>query len=198
MKILRVEFLIRQGEFGKSEELEDTIRIAKEAIYSIHWPQNTSSFILYPEKHINGVVPIKKSCMEYLQGSGWELEKRMKIASRIGPGKVDAIKKLTNGQYFAIEWETGNVASSHRALNKMCIGLMDGTLCGGILIVPSREMYPYLTDRIGNYPEIEPYFPVWRGVSIKNGVLIVIEIEHDGISKDVPHISKGTDGRALR
>ena len=198
MKILRIEFLIRQGAFGESKELEYTLGVVKEAIYSIHWPQNTTYFTLYPEVNGNGVVPIKESCMGYLRDKGWKLEERMQIASRIRPGKVDAIKKLTNGSYFAVEWETGNVASSHRALNKMCIGLMDGTLCGGILIVPSREMYRYLTDRVGNYAEIEPYFPVWRDVSIKNGVLIVIEVEHDALSDDIPKISKGTDGRALR
>jgi hypothetical protein len=59
-------------------------------------------------------------------------------------------------------------------------------------------MYFYLTDRIGNYAEIQPYFPVWQALSIKDGVLAVIEIEHDALSVDVPHITKGTDGRALR
>jgi hypothetical protein len=108
------------------------------------------------------------------------------------------VKKMSDGRYFAIEWETGNISSSHRALNKMAVGLLDGMLVGGILILPSRDMYRYLTDRIGNYAEIEPYFPVWKNLQIQEGVLAVIEIEHDALSVDVPPIRKGTDGRALR
>lgn len=198
MKILQIDYLIREGDFGYSEKLDQIVNEIKTAIYSIHWPENSTTFTLYPEKNGNGVVPIKKSCMQSLVQDGWTLEKRMAIASRVKPGKVDAIKKIKDGKYFAVEWETGNVSSSHRALNKMAIGLMDGILCGGILIVPSREMYYYLTDRIGNYAEIEPYFPIWRDVSVKEGVLAVIEVEHDGLSEKVPRILKGTDGRALK
>jgi hypothetical protein len=80
----------------------------------------------------------------------------------------------------------------------MAVGLLDGVLAGGVLILPSRDMYQYLTDRIGNYSEIEPYFPVWRNLSIEEGVIAVIEIEHDAVSLDIPAIRKGTDGRALR
>jgi len=35
---------------------------------------------------------------------------------------------------------------------------------GTALVLPSRKLYPYLTDRIGNYEELEPYFDVWRAV----------------------------------
>ena len=136
--------------------------------------------------------------MSVLVQQDWMLEHRMSIASRIRPGPIDAVKRLSDGQFFAVEWETGNISSSHRALNKMAVGLLDGVLTGGILILPSREMYQYLTDRIGNYAEIEPYFPVWRNLSIEKGLLAVIEVEHDAISLDVPQIKKGTDGRALR
>lgn len=54
-----------------------------------------------------------------------------------------------------------------------------------------------VTDRIGNLREIEPYFRMWREIRVDEGVLAVIEIEHDS-SKNVLRISKGTDGRALR
>jgi hypothetical protein len=198
MKILRIEFLIKRGKFGESEELGSILNEIQTAIYSVHWPPGSNSFTLFPEKKGNGVVPIKKSCMEYLENHGWELEKRMEIAAREKPGKVDAIKILNNYKYFAVEWETGNISSSHRALNKICVGLLEGILAGGILIVPSRAMYTFLTDRIGNYAEIEPYFPLWKSVLPDDGVLAVVEIEHDGLSRDVPKITKGTDGRAQR
>ena len=80
----------------------------------------------------------------------------------------------------------------------MAIGLLDGVIEGGVLILPSREMYQYLTDRVGNFAEIEPYFNVWKNLKISNGLLAVIEIEHDDLSEDVPPIRKGTDGRALK
>jgi len=79
----------------------------------------------------------------------------------------------------------------------MAIGLLDGIIEGGILILPSRNMYQYLTDRVGNFAEIEPYFNVWKNLQITHGLLAVIEIEHDDISEDVPPIRKGADGRAL-
>ncbi|MDM8517828.1 hypothetical protein QUF76_16655 [Desulfobacterales bacterium HSG16] len=198
MKILKIEYLIRAGKFGESREFEEIIDDVKKAILSVTWPPESSSFILYPEKKANGVVPIKKNCMEYLKQQGWKLEHPMLIASRKKPGKVDAIKKLEDDRYSAVEWETGNISSSHRALNKIAVGMLDGILAGGILILPSRGMYQFLTDRVGNYPEIEPYFPLWRSLSIDKGVLAVIEIEHDGLSHDVPPIKKGTDGRAKR
>ena len=198
MKIIKIEYLLRQGNFSQSPEFKKILNEIRSAIQSVHWPTGSGSFILHPGKNFNGVVPIKASCMQSLIDCGWHLERRMAIASRLRPGKIDAVKNLQAGRCFAVEWETGNVSSSHRALNKMAIGLMDGILLGGVLIVPSREMYFHLTDRIGNYPEIEPYFPVWRDVSITEGVLAVVVVEHDALSTDVPMIKKGTDGRALR
>ena len=136
--------------------------------------------------------------MEHLSRNHWELEKKMKIASRKKPGKIDAVKTISDGRFFAVEWETGNISSSHRALNKMAVGLLDGILVGGVLVLPSRKMYQYLTDRVGNFQEIEPYFPVWQNLAISDGLLAVMEIEYDAVSLDTPQIKKGTDGRALR
>lgn len=104
---------------------------------------------------------------------------------------------LVGEKFFVLEWETGNISSSHRAINKMCLGLLDGTLIGGVLVVPTRAMYKYLTDRVGNFTELEPYFRFWRRCPVKEGLLAVIAIEHDGVSRDVQRIPKGTDGRAL-
>ena len=99
---------------------------------------------------------------------------------------------------FCVEWETGNISSSHRAINKMAVGILKKILVGGALIVPTREMYNYLTDRVGNFPELEPYFPLWRALHVEEGLLVVIVIEHDAVSRAVPRIPKGTDGRALQ
>jgi hypothetical protein len=54
-----------------------------------------------------------------------------------------------------------------------------------------------LTDRIGNFDEIEPYIELWKSLNLNSGVLIIIVIEHDEESIEVKKIPKGTDGRAL-
>jgi hypothetical protein len=60
-------------------------------------------------------------------------------------------------------------------------------------------MYQFLTDRVGNIGELLPYIDHWRNnFCCKNGFLEIVVIEHDGESKDVPRIPKGTDGRAVR
>jgi hypothetical protein len=71
-------------------------------------------------------------------------------------------------------------------------------LVGAALVVPSRNLYRWLTDRIGNYPEIEPYLDLWKSIPCTNGVFEIIVIEQDAESTGVPKIPKGTDGRAIR
>lgn len=82
-------------------------------------------------------------------------------------------------------------------MNKLCLGLLRGVFLGAVLVLPSRKLYPYLTDRIGNYEELEPYFDIWRAVRIEEGFLAIFVIEHDRLDENVPKITKGTDGRAL-
>ena len=113
------------------------------------------------------------------------------------PGAMDAAYVWAGG-IVCFEWETGNISSSHRSLNKLCLGLLKGVIKAGMLVVPSRQLYPYLTDRIGNISELEPYFPLWRATPCAEGVLEIVVIEHDDVSVDVPKIPKGTDGRAQR
>jgi hypothetical protein len=198
MKIIKIELLLKNGPFPASSEFKDILDEITKAISAVTHPEGSGEFILNPTKKGSGVLPIKKNFIQSLIGSDWLPEHRMSIASRIKPGPIDAVKKLSDGRYFSVEWETGNISSSHRALNKMAVGLLDGVLAGGILVLPSRDMYRYLTDRVGNFAEIEPYFPVWKNLRIREGILGVIEIEHEALSTDVPTIKKGTDGRALR
>lgn len=197
MKILRTTYLIKEGEFSKSHEWEYRLAQICEAILNIEWPAGSGSFTLHAKKQSNGVVPIKQSCMADLKQLGWNLETRFSFNSEKRPGPIDATC-VERGKLLCLEWETGNISSSHRALNKMALGILTSEFIGGVLIIPSRSMYYYLTDRIGNYAEIQPYFKMWQSLPIKEGVLAVIEIEHDELSLDVPQIKKGTDGRALR
>lgn len=197
MKISKEEFLIKRGSFAASPEARQLHDEILAAIQTIRWPVGSDKFTLYPEKKANGVKPIKLSFQTHLKSLGWELEKRVALASRLRPGPVDAVKKLRNGTSFAVEWETGNISSTHRAINKMAIGMLEGKLSGGVLILPMRDMYKFLTDRTGNFEEIAPYFPVWQNWPAIDGVLGIIGIEQDATSLDVPKIPKGTDGRAL-
>ncbi|MBN2419999.1 MAG: hypothetical protein JXL81_11485 [Deltaproteobacteria bacterium] len=202
MKIIHTEYITSAGQFPDSKKWESVKKDIHKAIKSIEWPTGSGSFTLHEEsgkkrREGNGVKPIKLAFMEKLKHLGWNLETPVDIASVKRPGPMDATFPIDD-KLFCVEWETGNISSSHRALNKMALGIIKNILIGGILILPTRNMYSYLTDRVGNYPEIEPYFPLWKALQVKEGILAVIAIEHDGVSKDVPRIPKGTDGRALQ
>jgi hypothetical protein len=201
MKIIRIEKIIDIGSFSQSTDWEKIERHILQSIKSIEWPPDSGSFTLFDEPGKkrgkgNGVKPIKQACMQKLKSFGWQLETRVDIATLKRPGPMDATFIVGN-RLFCLEWETGNISSSHRSLNKMALGILKGSLIGGALVVPTREMYRYLTDRIGNLQELEPYFPLWKALHIDQGLLVVIAIEHDAVSSTVPRIKKGTDGRAL-
>lgn len=200
MKIKKITELVAEGPFASSPDLIKLKEEILESIQSVVWPPENDTFIVNPERKGNGVKPIKKACMRSLLNKGWTLEKRMKILALAKPGPVDAIRHSLRGSLpFVLEWETGNISSSHRALNKIAVGMLEGCIIGGCLILPSRELYKYLTDRVGNYQELEPYFPLWNSLKahIRDGVLLVIEVEFDLTSDHVPKIPKGTDGWAL-
>lgn len=202
LKILNIHTLLCVGNFEQTVEYQRIEEDIIDAIRHIRHPDDADGFYLLDEKKANGVVPIKKAFIERLNDLGWKDERicDKEIKSR----DIDSSKRLRNRKYFGVEWETGNISSSHRALNRIALAIRDGLLEGGILVLPSREMYRYLTDRVGNYQEIEGYFPIWKDLECafrernQNAIIKVIEIEHDGLRSDIPHIRKGTDGRALR
>lgn len=154
------------------------------------------SFVINPVKKGNGVKPISRAFCQKLP-EGWKGEDRFDVLDGKKPGPIDAVVETSFGR-FAIEWETGNISSSHRALNKLAIGIIQSKLIGGILIVPTKKFYNYLTDRVGNYEELEAYFPLYKHLDIKDGILAIIAVEHDGTSEDAPIIGKGKDGNARK
>jgi Restriction endonuclease BamHI len=202
VKIVREESLIGCGAFSKSSGWERARKKLARAIRDVEWPPDSGKFTIYPESGKkrgkgNGVKPIKLGLMLDLKKQGWQLERVVDFGGAHNPGKFDAILE-TEYAPVVLEWETGNVSSSHRSLNKMALGIMLGKISAGILIVPSRAFARYLTDRIGNFQELEPYFDLWRAIPCKHGgVLEIVEIEYDATSMDVPKITKMTDGRAL-
>jgi hypothetical protein len=202
VKIIHVETILSAGAFSASHSWSGIRSSLLDAIGAVDWPEGSGSFTIFPEPGKkrgagNGVTPIKGGLMKRLERAGWKLEQRLPIAARRQPGKIDAVLRTEAGP-VALEWETGNISSSHRALNKMAIGLLHGALAAGVLVVPSRALYRFLTDRIGNWDELEPYLDLWRSIPVKQGVLEIVVIEHDATSTSVPRILKGTDGRALQ
>lgn len=195
MKITRIEVLFGNGAAKHSPELKLALTEIEQAVTKVVWPLNTMEFSLNPTRKGNGVKPIKNACMDHLKRKGWSLEERLQITLEQRPGPIDAVKQCGSGK-IALEWETGNISSSHRAINKMMLGMLERKIIAGILVLPSRNMYSYLTDRVGNFQELQPYFSVYKNFNIQDGYLAIVEIEHDTLDEKAPLIPKGTDGRA--
>ena len=198
MKIKQIRTLIDTGNFSSTLEYQQLEQDIITAVTSIVNPSDSNIFTLCSIKKANGVVPIKTNFINTLDSLGWKNER---IADPIVKNyRIDSTKRLHSDTYFGVEWETGNISSSHRAINRLLLCMINGILSGGFLVLPSREMYNYLTDRVGNFTELEPYFGLWQNYStfLPNHVLKIIEIEHDALSNSIPPLRKGTDGRALR
>ena len=140
MKIVREETIICRGAYSRSKAWRSTRSTLYEAIRRVDWPRGSGSFTINPELGKkrgmgNGVTPIKIGLMEELRGQGWKLEQPLDIVAIHRPGKLDAVLETSHGP-VALEWETGNISSSHRALNKMAVGLLRGVVACGILVVP--------------------------------------------------------------
>ncbi|MSO21635.1 MAG: hypothetical protein EXQ56_14520 [Acidobacteria bacterium] len=75
--------------------------------------------------------------------------------------------------------------------------LWRGKMLAGTVIVPSRALYPFLTDRISNFDELIPYINFWKSIPVSRGYLSIVVVEHDATSSEVDRIPKGTDGRAI-
>lgn len=197
MKVVQVKRIIGKGPLAPSAEWEDIRGKVINAINEVDWPPKSGAFTINPERHGNGVEPIQRRAATLLDGEGWESQRQWPIADISRPGKMDAAYATRYG-LVAFEWETGNVASSHRSINKICLGFHIGAIAGGILAISSNRLSPYLTDRVGRYGEIEPYFPLWAATPCDQGVFEIIVVEHDAISSNAPLIPKGRRGQAAR
>jgi hypothetical protein len=193
MRLMQTEYLIRSGDFAESAEGATIVTEIETGIAEVVWPPGSEEFTINPTRKGNGVDAIKSNFLSHLASQGWRTEVRMGIGS-LRPGPLDAVKTLADGRSFAVEWETGNISSSHRAMNKMVMGMECGQLAGGALVLPTRSLYRYLTDRIGNFEEISPYFGWFRSCEHVEGMLAVFAIQHDAESEDAPLIAKRTDG----
>ena len=196
MKLAKTELILAKGPFFRSEEWTACRNDIEEAIGAVVWPTASDQFSICPDRgrgrgQGNGVVPIKLAFLQKLAELGWSTDERKNVL------RFDAVKSAGSNKGFGLEWETGNISSSHRSINRILRGHLAGTLIAGALVLPTRNLYRYLTDRIGSFEELEPYFPVWRKYPWKDGVLAIFAVEHDAVDDRVPRIKKGTDGRTL-
>jgi hypothetical protein len=214
MKIVSWDTLVDEGGYSRSPEFQRAASDLEDAITDVVWPRGSSDFAIYPESGKargagNGVVPIKNGFAASIEARGWELERRAPgggdgpsaLVKGSRPGAFDAHLTFDQGSRFGpfvAEWETGNISSSHRAINRIGLGIKIGYISGGVLILPSGNLAPYLTDRIGNEPELRPYHSLWSEWRLAPlSYFAIVAIEHDRTAWDVPRLPKGSDGRAI-
>src|SRR6266498_1154163 len=134
MRLVDFVMLIDNSSFTQTETFRRIEMDLRDAIDHVRWPPNGPDFAIYPESgkkrnEGNGVRPIKIGFQTLLQERGWRLEQRYPgVQDEVRPGAFDAWIELTDDGFspFVMEWETGNISSSHRALNKMATGLQEG------------------------------------------------------------------------
>lgn len=189
MRFLDWHVLVDDG-FGRTPHFAQVEGDLLTGIEAIKWPPGSADFAIPPGKNLNGVKPIKDAFVAYLATQGWVPEH----------ARFDAHLDFNDGTLpFAVEWETGNISSSHRAVNRLGLAMLEERIAGGVLVLPTYDLYWHLTDRIGNFRELEPYLDLWRGWDGQPGFqyLAIVTVEHDALDPDAPPIGKGTDGRAL-
>ncbi len=150
-------------------------------------------------KNGNGVVPVKEGCYRILEDKyGWYREKPLSYfhddAQKGGP--IDVYKEFYQGENIltaGLEFETRNISYAHRSMNKLCIGIIKKEISIAFLMMPIKEMSFYLTDRVSNYEELEPYF-----LLLDHSFFVVFGFDAEEYGPDVPLLSKGKDGMSPR
>lgn len=210
MQIIQWETLSDAGSYSDSPAYARAEADLEAAIEAVVWPEGAREFTIYPQSgkktgEGNGVVPIKKGFMATLRERGWveEYGRTRGGSEEIRPGAFDAhltFPSELDSLPFVVEWETGNISSTHRAINRIALGVLEERIAGGVVVLPSTALAKFLTDRIGNSREVQPYIPLWREWRELSSpsYLGLVTVEHDAESFDVPRIPKGTDGRAAR
>jgi hypothetical protein len=228
MKLINTVIVFDRGEVAKtSEGWANAHTSYTKVIREMEHPPGAGEFKLHPyeevdgEERRNGVTAIKEQFLTRMQGAKWTDEESLSLDAGIAAAtKADPWLTYPTGEELnqalhasvgdldfwiksgdekiGIEWETGNISSSHRSLNKLCLALIYGVLDICVLIVPSRDMYEHLTDRIGNWKELNPYLPLWRGAgtSVKRGMLAITIVEQDSLDESVPYIPRTNAGRS--
>lgn len=228
MKWLRTIVLFDKGGIVKDADWAAVHESYRRSIQSIDHPAGSGKLTLRKEKRTdtgyrlcNGVPYLRSRFLDHIvKVEKWKPEVDVNLhPDRLQPmltlfpggtkyqepvtskfGGFDFVTVGKGGLTIAIEWETGNISSSHRSMNKLAISLAAGAIDVGVLIVPSRECYDHLTDRIGNIGELSGYLEIWEAAKerVKRGLLAITVVEHDELTEDekIPYLPLGGDGRA--
>ncbi len=228
MKYLRTLILFDQGDVISSDDWTHVHESYVRSINSIDYPHGSGTLKLRRKAKLpngqwarNGVGFLRSRFLNHMQTTeGWHAEGGVDLSrDRVQPpiklypsmapyrepitsdfGGFDFVTTAPGGNKIAIEWETGNISSSHRSMNKLAIALGNSIVQIGILIVPSRDLYEHLTDRIGNIGELSGYLSMWESLkfSVTRGLLAITVVEHDALTDDTtfPYLQLGDDGRA--
>lgn len=228
MKWLRTMVLFDQGDVISSVDWKNLHESYVRAIVSIEHPRGSGSLTLRRKVRLpsnqwkrNGVGYLRTEFLAFMRDQErWQAESDVALPkSREQPplllypsmeehrepitsdfGGFDFMATAANGTRVAIEWETGNISSSHRSMNKLSIALSSGLIEVGVLIVPSRTLYEHLTDRIGNIGELSGYLAMWESLksAVGRGLLAITVVEHDHLtdSEEIKYLAVGGDGRA--
>lgn len=230
MKWLRTIVLFDQGMLTESEDWRAVHESLVRSVISIDFPEGAKSLTLRKKTRVgksqwrrNGVKYLRTRFLSHMVGSeGWAQEKQVAIEHlnlqptlktypdlkdyqepiTSGFGHFDFMTETDSGLKVAIEWETGNISSSHRSMNKLYVALSAKCIDVGVLILPSRDLYQHLTDRIGNIGELSPYLTMWRkiGPLVERGLLAVAVVEQDSLTdtESFPYLPTGSDGQAAQ
>jgi hypothetical protein len=230
MKWLRTIIVFDKGNVVSEQDWAAVHESYVHSIKAIHHPDGSGKFVLRRAVHFpkgvwkrNGVGYMRSSFLREMVDVGkWQPEAnvdlprdRIQPTLKLYPSGVEHREPVTskfggfdfqiltkNGLRVAIEWETGNISSSHRSINKLVIALASGAIQAGVVIVPSRDCYAQLTERIGNIGELSGYLELWEAAKgrIDRGLLAISVVEQDEVTDDpsVPYLSVGKDGRAKK
>lgn len=229
MKRLRTLVLFDKGGVISSTDWHSLHASYERAIASIDHPEGCGTLTLRKKERLpnsqwqrNGVGYLRMRFLEFMRDSEkWKTESVVDLSrDREQPpillypsledyrepitsdfGGFDFMATAAHGTRVAIEWETGNISSSHRSMNKLAIALSSGIIEVGVLILPSRALYEHLTDRVGNIGELSGYLSMWEGLKaqVPRGLLAITVVEHDALTTDssLPYLKVGGDGRAM-
>jgi len=177
--------------------LQGSIASFREPLKEIEEAIEQSKIIIPPIEKGNGVKPIKIESIQHLKNNGWIPEHKMNLEG-MKAKPLDAHKSFGKTR-VGFEWETGNISSSFRALMKLYKAVIEAQIDFGVHVIPSRAFYKYLTDRIGNIRELEPYLDIYKRIKLpSNACILIIVIEHDKLDPKAPPIPKGLDGMAKK
>ena len=182
---------------NSAQSLIDSLPLAATAFNEIELSiNNMIGTINNSSKHCNGVVPIKEGCYQLLEEHyGWYREKPLDSLSEKG-GPIDVYKEFQNSSEclrIGLEFETGNISSAHRSMNKLTLGLKNKDLDLAVLMMPVHHLSYYLTDRVSNYEELEPYYSL-----VDNFPFIFLGFEAEDYDPSYPILDKGKDGMSDR